>query len=291
VANRAVLLGGLAVALATGSVIARASTEKAAPPQAKAAETQAAASKPVESKPVESKAGDPKAAEAKAADGKPGEGKAPEGKAGETKAGESKPGDKVGESEPAAPKPAKSKWYKKPNASKQPPSNPGEGPSPASPPPLTMGGLRDELRRESVPGKIDPAAAPRTKVEQMLTEIVKTREALHAETLRLEAMMAQEPPEAAAPAAAGGAAGAPGAKPAKNPLDILAKALRGIKPEQAAPIVSRLDKRLAATVLQRMPPVDAGKIMGAMKPDTAAELATQIAMRTPGADARGEGKK
>ena len=91
------------------------------------------------------------------------------------------------------------------------------------------------------------------------------------------------------PRAGTGAAPA-GGKPAKHPLDILAKALRAIKPEQAAPIVSRLDKRLAATVLQRMPPVDAGKIMGAMKPDTAAELATQIAMRVPGAE-KGEGKK
>ena len=62
---------------------------------------------------------------------------------------------------------------------------------------------------------------------------------------------------------------------------MLAKALRGIKPEQAAPIVARVDKTLAATVLLRMPPVDAGKIMGALKPETAAELATQIALRAP----------
>src|SRR6185295_16959462 len=96
----------------------------------------------------------------------------------------------------------------------------------------------------------------------------------------LEAMLLAD--ASSSGAAGGGAAGAPGAKPAgKNPLDMLAKALRGIKPEQAGPIVTRLDRRLAATVLLRMPPIDAGKIMGAMKPDAAAELATQIALRVP----------
>jgi flagellar motility protein MotE (MotC chaperone) len=35
-----------------------------------------------------------------------------------------------------------------------------------------------------------------------------------------------------------------------------------------------------------MPPADAGKIMGAMKPDNAAELATQIAMRQSSSEAK-----
>jgi flagellar motility protein MotE (MotC chaperone) len=164
----------------------------------------------------------------------------------------------------------------------------GEGPSPASPPPLTMTGLREEIRREAAPVTIDPEASARTKVELMLAEIAKTREAMREDTTRLELMMGD-----GADSAAGGASGAAatagasatsaasGRPAAKNPLDVLAKALRGIKPELAAPIVARLDKRLAATVLLRMPPVDAGKIMGALKPDTAAELATQIAMRAP----------
>jgi len=40
--------------------------------------------------------------------------------------------------------------------------------------------------------------------------------------------------------------------------------------------------------LLRMPPVDAGKIMGALKPETAAELATQIALRAPPPQAGGK---
>ena len=121
----------------------------------------------------------------------------------------------------------------------------------------------------------------------MLAEIAKTRQALKDDTAKLEAMMTES--SDAAPPAGGGAAGpaaAASGKPVKNPLDVLAKALRAIKPESAAPIVARLDKRLAATVLLRMPPVDAGKIMGALKPDTAAELATQIAMRTPNGEVK-----
>ncbi|MES1204915.1 MAG: hypothetical protein ABUS79_03170 [Pseudomonadota bacterium] len=167
----------------------------------------------------------------------------------------------------------------------------GEGPSPANPPPLTIGGLREEARREGSAIQIDADAPALTKVEQMLAEISKTREAMREETARLEGMMNESGEGAGggggAPASAGGDAAAAGTgKPPKNPLDVLAKALRGIKPEQAAPIVARLDKRLAATVLLRMPPVDAGKIMGALKPETAAELATQIAMRAPVAEAK-----
>jgi flagellar motility protein MotE (MotC chaperone) len=297
------LMGGLVFAALVTPAAVRAANDKAPAVEAKAEKTAKetdpkvpakADPKPTDPKTVDPKAVDPKAVDTKTGGDKLREGKAPEGKAKDDKPdgkgkGEGKAdGEKAGEGEPAAEKTARPR-KKKSTASNAPATIPGEGPSPASPPPLTMGGLRDELRRESAVGKIDPGASPRTKVEQMLSEIVKTREAVHAETLRLEGMMAQEPGEGTA--AGGPAAGGAGGKPAKNPLDILAKALRGIKPEQAAPIVSRLDKRLAATVLQRMPPVDAGKIMGAMKPDTAAELATQIAMRVPGSDGKVEVRK
>jgi flagellar motility protein MotE (MotC chaperone) len=310
------MTSALAVVLAVAPAAARASTEKAAAPEGKPSDakpagmkpgdaksegTKAAPAKPGEAKVGEAKVGEAKVGEAKVGDVKPGDAKVGGAKPGEAKVGEVKPAapnadgkpkdaKAEGDQEPAPAKPVRPKAPKKTSALKEPPKIPGEGPSPASPPPMTMGGLRDEVRRENAVGRIDPAASPRTKVEQMLTEIVKTREALHAETLRLQGMMAEDAPEGTVPGGAPNSATTAGGKPAKHPLDILAKALRGIKPEQAAPIVSRLDKRLAATVLQRMPPVDAGKIMGAMKPDTAAELATQIAMRVPAAE-RGEVKK
>jgi flagellar motility protein MotE (MotC chaperone) len=142
------------------------------------------------------------------------------------------------------------------------------------------------MHREGPSETIDPATPARSKVEQMLAEVTKARAALHNDTDRLEAMLAGNDGAQDGPGAGSGP-GSGAAKPAsKNPLDVLAKALRGIKPAEAAPIVSRLDKRLAANVLQRMPPADAGKIMGAMKPDAAAELATQIAARQPLGEAR-----
>ncbi|HEY4184003.1 MAG TPA: hypothetical protein VGP07_03000 [Polyangia bacterium] len=164
-----------------------------------------------------------------------------------------------------------------------PEAPPGQGPPPPSP--LTMDGLRQQLHRDRADGS-DLDAPPRVKLEQLLSEVTKARESLHADTAKLEAMAGNEAPAdpaAAAPSAVAGPAG----PPPKNPLDVLAKALRGIKPEQAGPIVARLDKGLAATVLLKMPPVDAGKIMGALKPEVAAELATQIAMRAPPASLGG----
>jgi len=159
---------------------------------------------------------------------------------------------------------------------------PGQGPPPPSP--LSVNDLHQEANRERGPAG-DFNAPPRVKLEQLLSEVGKARQSLHDDTLKLEALAGNEPSrggesgQADAPAAP--APGAPGQPPQKNPLDVLAKALRGIKPEQAGPIVARLDKGLAATVLLKMPPVDAGKIMGALKPEVAAELATQIAMRAP----------
>jgi hypothetical protein len=155
-----------------------------------------------------------------------------------------------------------------------PAARPGEGPPPPSP--LTMEGLKQDLRRGKEFGGINPDAPAHSKLEQVLAELVKTRAALQDDTTRLENLTAEGP---AGGASNGPPEGVPGQPPPKNPLDVLAKALRGIKPELAAPIVARIDKGLAATVLLKMPPVDAGKIMGALKPEVAAELATQIALR------------
>lgn len=160
-----------------------------------------------------------------------------------------------------------------------PPAKPGEGPPPPSP--LTMDALKQDIKRGKDSGGLNPDAPARTKVEQVLAEMVKTRAALRDDASRLESLTGDNgsDPGGGASTGAAPAEGVPGQPPQKNPLDVLAKALRGIKPEAAAPIVARIDRNLAATVLLKMPPVDAGKIMGALKPDVAAELATQIALR------------
>jgi flagellar motility protein MotE (MotC chaperone) len=64
-------------------------------------------------------------------------------------------------------------------------------------------------------------------------------------------------------------------------IDSVSKAMKGMKPEQAAALIARLDRGLAAEILRRMKSVDAGAVLGLVKPELAAELATQIAIRKP----------
>jgi flagellar motility protein MotE (MotC chaperone) len=166
-----------------------------------------------------------------------------------------------------------------------------DGPAPPSTPPIKMAALRDEMSRP--PRKEEHTGASRgerEKLEHLAAEINKAREALRQDTARLEAMLAardaaaQAAPPSTAPAAGGEGGETP--KKVPTPLDNLAKAIRGMKPEQAAPIISRVDRKLAADVLLRMPGADAGKVLGVCKPDVAAELAAEIASRTPRAELR-----
>ena len=75
-------------------------------------------------------------------------------------------------------------------------------------------------------------------------------------------------------------------------IDSVSKAMKGMKPEQAAAVVARLDRGLAAEIMRRMKATDAGAILGLLKPEMAAELATQIATRKSiyGKDKKGSGK-
>lgn len=63
------------------------------------------------------------------------------------------------------------------------------------------------------------------------------------------------------------------------PLEVLAKAMKGMKAAQAAAITERLPLTLAGDVMERMSPRDAGKVMGLMNPERAAALAAEIASR------------
>ena len=65
---------------------------------------------------------------------------------------------------------------------------------------------------------------------------------------------------------------------AREQLDSVSKAMKGMKPEQAAALLGRLDRGLAAEILRRMKSTDAGGILGLLKPDLAADLATEIAI-------------
>jgi flagellar motility protein MotE (MotC chaperone) len=149
------------------------------------------------------------------------------------------------------------------------------------------------LRQEMAAGRGPVATgSEREKMEALSADLARARTALQAETARLEALLKRpgggQPGEASAGEAGGMpvgdpmAATRPSAPPASaNQVDVVSKALKGMKPEQAAAIIGHLNRGLAADVLQKMRPADAGVILGFLKPELGAALATEIANREP----------
>lgn len=165
------------------------------------------------------------------------------------------------------------------------------------PPSLTGSALRNEVSQSGGAG--EERAAPMTerqRLEQLAAEITRAREALKQDTARLESMlkggdgrMPVGDPSAPMGAVAPGPAASKEAM--KEQILTVSKAMKGMKPEQAAAIVGRLDRVLAAEILRRMKPTDAGAVMGAIKPEVAAELATLIATRKSLIDDKKDGKQ
>jgi len=154
------------------------------------------------------------------------------------------------------------------------------------PPGLTLAALRGQLGQSPTSDSTAPTSERSKSPEEILAEINKAREALRQETARLESLLK----------AAGSCGILPGAESLSAPtalsplalreasaeqIDSVSKAMKGMKPEQAAALVSRLDRGLAAEILRRMKSADAGAILGILKPELAADLATEIATRRP----------
>ena len=73
-------------------------------------------------------------------------------------------------------------------------------------------------------------------------------------------------------------------------IEVVSKAFRGMKPEQAAALIGHLERGLAAEVLLRMRPADAGAILGLLRPEVGAALATEIARQPAPPRAKGPPK-
>jgi flagellar motility protein MotE (MotC chaperone) len=229
---------------------------------------------------------------------------APKGEGAKT--GEGKSADKSPEApkgEKASEKPAAAKPAEKPAAEaaekpagkpeKRSAAKPGRG-TVAPPPSLTGSALRQEIKQN---GGEERGAAPlseRARLEQLASEITRAREALKQDTARLESMLKNggdgrmpygDPTEPVA--SPGGPAASKEAM--KEQILTVSKAMKGMKPEQAAAIISRLDRVLASEILRRMKPADAGAVMASIKPELAAELATAIATRKSMVDADPKG--
>jgi flagellar motility protein MotE (MotC chaperone) len=157
------------------------------------------------------------------------------------------------------------------------------------PPGLTLAALRSQLAKTPVATNEAPAppAAETGSSSQTIADIEKAREMLRQETARLEALLKStggcgaggnmpigEPLASASPLSPNAVREAP-----PEQIDAVSKAIKGMKPEQAAAMVGRLDRTLAAEILHRMKAVDAGAVLGLLKPELSAELATIIATR------------
>jgi flagellar motility protein MotE (MotC chaperone) len=166
------------------------------------------------------------------------------------------------------------------------------------PPGLTLAALRSQMGKgQTAPEPASTTTDPGSGAT--LADLEKARESLRQETARLEALLK-------ATGNCGGSVGMPigdgmGTPTVVSPaalreapveqIDSVSKAMKGMKPEQAAALVARLDRALAAEILRRMKPSDAGAILGMVKPELAAELATQIATRKSSAkDKKGSPK-
>ncbi|MGC3998670.1 MAG: hypothetical protein QM767_14915 [Anaeromyxobacter sp.] len=148
------------------------------------------------------------------------------------------------------------------------------------PPSLTSRSLAEELRRRGKDRDAQQEAieAERKRLEVLRDEIARARAALKDETARLQELVA-----------AVGASGqgsrpvkkGPGGKPIpeQDGIGTLAQTFKGMKPDQAAAVMAKLDRGLAAAVLGRMRPADAALVVEKMDAGTGAELMALLAGR------------
>lgn len=165
----------------------------------------------------------------------------------------------------------------------------------ALPPEVTSDGLRDELRRAARDRKAQTAkmndersklGEERAQLEQMAKDIDSARQSLRTETQDLRQQMKKKP--AAASAAPGAAESSGPGKPPPNPIDLVAKTLKNMRPDQAAQVLMHVDRALAVSVLAHMRASDAGAVLEKMKPDQAAQFITALAGEGRGGEQRHE---
>lgn len=151
----------------------------------------------------------------------------------------------------------------------------------ATPPSLTPGALALELR-EANRRRFEELAdiqRERARLEQLAAEIAAARRELAREsalldekTAKLQELSSQQRPATTPPPAP-----EPAALPADAQAQALARTLKGMKPDQAAALIGRLEKPLAVAVLAKLRPADAAGVLGRMPSSNAAELFTLMA--------------
>jgi flagellar motility protein MotE (MotC chaperone) len=147
------------------------------------------------------------------------------------------------------------------------------------PPSLSGRALAEELRR-SAGGRAsekEALAAERARLEKLSKEIAEARAALKAETERLSAHVktaAETTPKGQKPGARPGAKGAP-----SSGIENLSRTVKSMKSDQAAALLTKVDRSLAAALLQRMKPAEAAAVLDRMDGATSAALVALIARK------------
>lgn len=155
-----------------------------------------------------------------------------------------------------------------------------------SPPSLTLEALRTEISNSPAEIEKNNLLAERERLGELVSALDVAQKQLRADTERLTAYLEDAKKQKQEKGGKDDGEGPDGnprqpgaAPPGPSPIEVLSKAMRGMKPAQAAAIAERVPLSLAADVIQKMPARDAGKVMGLMEPARAAELAAEIASR------------
>jgi flagellar motility protein MotE (MotC chaperone) len=162
-----------------------------------------------------------------------------------------------------------------------------EGTAPARsyaviPPALSSRALLDELRRTSKDRQADQTslAQQSQKLQALQQDIEKSRAALREETTRLQGLVAAGESKARGGKATDRKGTAKGSlQPEPTPLESLAKTTRNMKPDQAAEMMTRLDRGLATAILTHMKPAEAALVLEKMEPATSAALVALLARK------------
>jgi flagellar motility protein MotE (MotC chaperone) len=170
----------------------------------------------------------------------------------------------------------------------------------STPPSLAPSAFCEELRRAANRQTVSKSqlqeertalAAERGKLQKLAAELEASRKELRAEATRLDVLLTaagHKLPKESNTSTTAENGGAPQETPVRKAeekprspeqLSSLAKAIRSMKAEQAAALVSRLEHSLAVDLLQHMSPKAAGAVMANVKPELAAELMASMANR------------
>ncbi len=155
-------------------------------------------------------------------------------------------------------------------------------------PALTATALRDELRARSQQRREELAALAMQKEElqRLAAEVAAARMVLDAAQRAPAADPKGAPPKDDKGDAARDAK--PSVASTATSPEALAKTVKGMKSDQAAILVQKLDRGLAVEVLRRMRPADTAAILEKLKPDTAAELFSAMAAARGAPPAQGQ---